>query len=104
MSSKRQEIIATTYDKRGRVISSAVNSYSKTHTLQAQYASRVGTDYKIYLHAEILAIIRAKGREIHKIKIERYDSNGNPKLARPCSVCDFAISQAKIKLVEYTHE
>jgi deoxycytidylate deaminase len=102
MPSKRQEIIATTYDKRGRVISTAKNSYSKTHTLQAQYASRVGADDKIYLHAEILAIIRAKGKEIHKIKIERYDSNGNPRLSRPCSVCDFAIAQAKIKVIEYT--
>lgn len=103
MSYKRYNIIATTYDKRGRVISVAKNSYNKTHTLQAQYASKVGTDYKIYLHAEILSIIRAKGKEIHKIKIERYDSVGNPKLAKPCAVCELAIKEAQIKFVEYTN-
>lgn len=102
MPSKRQQITATAYDKKGRVLSVAQNSYNKTHTLQAQYASKAGVDYRIYLHAEILAIIRAKGRVIHKLKIERYDADSNPKLARPCPVCELAIQEAKIKLIEYT--
>lgn len=102
MPQKRHEIVATTYDKRGRVISVAKNSYSKTHTLQAQYAIKAGVDYRIYLHAEILAIIRARNKTIHKIKIERYDADGNPRLARPCPVCELAIQEANIKLIEYT--
>lgn len=102
MPVKRHKIKATTYDKRGRVLSIAENSYNKTHTLQAQYASKAGVDYRIYLHAEILAIIRAKNKIIHKIKIERYDADGNPRLARPCPVCELAIQEANIKLIEYT--
>lgn len=102
MSQKKHLIKATAFDKKGRVLSTAVNSYSKSHTLQAQYAFRVGVNYKIYLHAEILAIIRARGKEINKIKIERYDSDGNPRLAKPCPICELAIQEAKIKFVEYT--
>jgi deoxycytidylate deaminase len=62
----------------------------------------VGLDDKQYLHAEVAAIIRSKGRDIHKIKIERYDSEGNPKLAAPCPVCQLAIKMAGIKFVEHT--
>jgi len=102
MSSKRFNIKATVYDKRGRILATAVNSYRKSHTLQAAYANRVGTDYKIYLHAEILAIIRVKERPAYKIKIERYDSEGNPRLAMPCPICQLAIQEAGIKFVEYT--
>lgn len=101
MSNKRN-ILATTFDKRGRVISKASNSYIKTHTLQASYASKVGTDYKIYLHAEVLAIIRAKGRQIYKIRIERYTKDNLPALAKPCPICELAIKEAGIKFVEYT--
>lgn len=99
---KKHVIKATTFDKRNKIISIAENCYTKSHTIQAQYAARVGKNYKIYLHAEILAIIRARGKEINKIKIERYDSNGNPRLAKPCPICELAIQEAKIKFVEYT--
>jgi deoxycytidylate deaminase len=96
------EIIATCYDKKGRRLSSATNSYSITHPLQAKYAAKVGHQHRIYLHAEIAAIIKAKKKQIHKIKVERYDSKGNPKLAAPCPICQEAIRIANIKFVEYT--
>lgn len=95
-------IKASTLDSRGRVISTAYNSYTKTHPKQARLAKMVGLECKQHLHAEIAAIIKSKDRQIHKIKIERYDVNGNPKLAAPCPVCQMAIKMAGIKFVEYT--
>lgn len=95
-------IKASTLDSRGRVISTAYNSYTKTHPRQARLAKMVGLECKQHLHAEIAAIIKSKDRQIHKIKIERYDVNGNPKLAAPCPVCQMAIKMAGIKFVEYT--
>lgn len=102
MSYKKYEIVATCYDKRGRVLSSGKNQYLKTHPLQYEYASSAGMPEKIYLHAEVDAIIRAKGKKIHKISIERYDAEGNPKLAKPCPVCSIAIKTAGIQKIEYT--
>lgn len=99
---KKFVIKATTFDSRGRVISIGHNSYTKTHPRQAQMAKLAGLEVKQHLHAEIAAIIKSKDKNIHKIKIERYDSEGNPKLAAPCPVCQMAIKLAGIKFVEYT--
>lgn len=101
-SRKKFVIKATTFDARGRVISVGYNSYTKTHPKQAKMAAKVGLVDKQHLHAEVSAIIKSKGRDIHKIKVERYDSKGNPKLAAPCPVCQLAIKMAGIKFVEHT--
>jgi tRNA(Arg) A34 adenosine deaminase TadA len=100
--SKRYVIKATTYDKRGRVIAVGNNSYTRTHPRQSEMAKLAGLEHKQHLHAEIAAIIRSRDKSIHKIMIERYDTEGNPKLAAPCPVCQMAIKLAKIKFVEYT--
>lgn len=97
----RQKIIATTFDKKGVKIASAENSYIKTHTIQAKYAKNFNCN-KIYLHAEVLAIIRSRNRSIHKIKIERFNKNGQTMLAKPCQICELAIKEAGIKFVEYS--
>jgi tRNA(Arg) A34 adenosine deaminase TadA len=97
----RQKIIATTFDKKGIKIASAENSYIKTHTVQAKYAKNFNPK-KIYLHAEILAIIRSKNRSISKIRIERFSKSGDTMLAKPCEICELAIKEAGIKFIEYT--
>lgn len=102
MAFKKQSLTATTYDKRGRVIAVGYNSYIQTHPKQKQFALMVGMPEKEYLHAEISSIIKSKDKQIHKIKIERYDKQGNPKLAKPCPICELAIKQAGIKFIEYT--
>lgn len=99
---RRYDIIATTFDKRGRVIASCHNDYDKTHTKQSHYATKAGLPEKQFLHAEIAAIIKSRRRDIHSIKIERYDREGNPKDAMPCAVCQYAIKMANIKWVNYT--
>lgn len=101
MSRKKHRIIAKCYDKRGRLISKGENSYVQTHPVQAHWARLVGQPERVYLHAEIKAIISARGKAIHKIKIERYDSRGNEAPSCPCPVCFAAIHHAGIKVVEF---
>lgn len=98
---KKHKIRATIYDKKGKILAMGENSYKKTHPLQAQYAAAVGENYKIYLHAEISALVKCRGKP-YKIKIERYDKSGNPKNAKPCPICELAIKEAGISVIEYT--
>jgi deoxycytidylate deaminase len=97
----RQNIIATIYDRKGRILSVGKNSYQKSHPKQAYFANKVGRPQKIFLHAELAAIIRCKG-EPYKIKVERFGKNGNTMLAKPCVICQLAIQEAGIKVIEYT--
>ena len=99
----RPLLTAKCFDKKGRLLSTATNSYSKTHPLQAYFAERVGHRAKIYLHAEIAAIIKAGDKQIHKIIITRYSPRTHKALnAKPCPICAEAIKAYGIKFVSYT--
>lgn len=98
----RHKVVAYCYDKRGRLISRASNSYKKTHPLQKHFANLVGRPEAEYLHAEIAALLRTNDRPIHHIHIERFDKQGNPALAKPCSICEAAIKAYGVKTVSYT--
>jgi tRNA(Arg) A34 adenosine deaminase TadA len=94
---------AVIYDKRGRIISVGQNSYVKTHPLQAKHAVQVGLPDKQFLHAEIHAIVRCRDlSKAHRIFVSRWDSKGNPALAKPCPVCISAIEAAGIEVIEHT--
>lgn len=95
-------ITATVYDKKGRVLSSGINSYVKSHPKQQHFANRAGIPEKSYLHAEVAAIVKLRHGVAHKIKVERYGKSGQPLNAEPCPVCKLAIEEAGIKFVEYT--
>jgi tRNA(Arg) A34 adenosine deaminase TadA len=104
MSKKRQTLRATIYDKRGKVLSVGENSYHKSHPKQAEFAKIAGREEAIYLHAEIAAIIKLKEKadDAYKIFIERYNTNGQPLLAKPCEICEIALEMAGITVIEYT--
>jgi deoxycytidylate deaminase len=103
MTKKRFSISAIIYDKRGRVLSVGNNSYVKTHPLQAEYARRAGEPHKVYLHAEIAAIVKCRSLDkAHKIVIFRYSEDGSPAEAKPCKICQEAIRKAGINYVEHT--
>ena len=87
----RQNIIAYCFDKRGRLISTGRNSYVRTHPLQKHFAEKVGHHGKEFIHAEIDAILKAKGKQINSIHIVRLDSKGKARLAKPCPICMEAI-------------
>lgn len=99
---KRYKITATCYDKRGRIISIGVNSYCRTHPLQKKYSELAGLHDKQFLHAEIDALLKAKGKAVHRIHVERYDDNGVQRLAKPCPICALAIKKFGVKVVSYT--
>jgi len=99
----KHSLTAVIYDKRGRVLSIGQNNYTKTHTLQAKYAMKAGKPQSLYLHAEIHAITKCRDlSKAHKIFISRWGKDGSPRLAKPCKICEEAIREAGIKLIEYT--
>lgn len=103
MATAQHNITAIVYDKKGRIISIGKNSYVKTHPLQAKYAHEVGLGEKVFLHAEVDALVRLRDwSRAHKIVVTRYNKNGEPVLARPCKVCQHAIKMAGIRHVEHT--
>jgi len=100
---KKYNISATVYDKRGRILSTAVNSYSKTHPEQKRLAVKVGLPEKEFGHAEVISIIRAlKVGVPYSIKVERYGKTGNPLNAEPCPICKLMIKESGIKFVTHT--
>ena len=102
MATKKYYILAKCYDKKGRLLAAAFNSYTKTHPLQAYFARKVGHNHCEYLHAEIHAILKCRGKSIYKITTERYDARGLPANAKPCPICQEAIKAFGIEIVEYT--
>lgn len=96
-------ITAWCFDKQGKCLSTATNSYKKTHPLQAYFAKRVGHPHKIYLHAELAAILRVKYTDrIHSIRILRMSKNLQLALAKPCPICMEAIKAFGIEHISYS--
>ena len=100
--SKKHIVIARAYDKKGRLLSRAANSYTQTHPIQAKYAKIAKQPLRVFLHAEIACLLRAGDKSIHKLVIERYYADGRPALAKPCPICQLAIKDWGVKHVEYT--
>lgn len=99
----KHQITATIEDKAGHVLSSAKNNYNKTHPLQAHFASNVGEPSRIFLHAEIAALIRLpKNSKPYKIVVSRFLKNGQPANASPCRVCQAALKHWNIFKIEHT--
>jgi tRNA(Arg) A34 adenosine deaminase TadA len=98
----KHNLTARCYDRKGKLLSMATNSYSKTHPIQAYFAARIGHPAKIYLHAEIHAIIKAGDKQIHKIVVTRISKNHKALNAKPCPICQEAIKAYGIPFVSYT--
>ena len=96
-------VAATVLDKRNRPVSIAENSYCQTHPAQLRFALRAKLSVKQYLHAEIAALIRAKGKGC-SIIVTRLMKNGTAGNARPCPICFEAIRTSGIKNIYFTNE
>lgn len=100
---QRQDMTALIYDKRGRVLSIGKNSYVKTSTHMSHHARLVGQPEKIYLHAEVAAILKCKDlSRAWRIKVFRFFKDGEPANAAPCAVCRSAIAATSIRYIEHT--
>ena len=98
----RYRMAAAVLDHKGNILATATNSYVKTHPRQKHYASKVGNEYKSWLHAEIAALVKVKNGIPSKIVVVRVGNNGELRLAQPCPVCMLAIKEAGIESIEYT--
>jgi hypothetical protein len=43
-------------------------------------------------------------KKVHTLRVERFDSQGNPKIAFPCASCQLAVKLAGVKKVVFTSE
>ena len=104
MAGKQQQLItAFVYDKRGMLLATGQNSYTRTHTLMYKAGASVGKPGAIYLHAEVAALIKIKDwTRAHRIFVTRYTKDGKPALAKPCAICSKIIGQTAIREIEYT--
>jgi len=100
----KQQITAICCSKNGNILSTATNSYTKSHPLQKYFAVKVGHPHQIYLHAEIAAILKAGKKKIHTIYIKRLNGEGKWDMAKPCPICQEAIKAFGIKKVHFTNE
>lgn len=100
-STKRQKVTALAYDRRGRLLSVGLNSYTKTHPMQAYYGKKSGREAAIYLHAEMAALVKARGK-VYRLVVMRYNANGKPVLSKPCPACQLAIKDFGVQHVEHT--
>lgn len=99
----KHNLTAIIYDKRGVVLSIGKNSYVKTHPYQAKMAAECNDEHKIFLHAEIDAIIKCNAIErAHRISVFRTTTGGKYALARPCKICAAAIAKTPIRVIEHT--
>ena len=102
---KRYEIKATCYDHKGKVLSKGCNNYSKSHPLAKHFAVlAVESQDKVYLHAELDACLKARGKKIHEVKVERKHNDGTMANAEPCRTCKVMLRAFGVQKVKYSHE
>ena len=100
----RYTITAVCLNKHNRPICVGENSYKKTHPLQAYFAKKVGHPQRIYIHAEIQALIRSGDNQVHVMCVTREDKLGNSLPSKPCPVCYEAIRAYGVKYIYYMDE
>lgn len=100
----RFRVAAIALDSKGQILSIRSNEYTKTHPKMAHLAFKQKLEDKIYLHAEVAAIIAAGWRQkrIHTMIIVRVLKDGALAMAKPCPICQQAIKEARIKHTFYT--
>ena len=103
---KRYVIQASCFDRKGNLLSTAINDYNKSSPFMAKFAKLAGEPEKVYWHAECLAIYRAlkKNKKIDSLVIVRYDSKGCLKNSKPCKVCEYVCKFFGVQKVLYSTE
>lgn len=101
-STSKKKVGAVLLNK-NKVVESATNLDTKTHPLQAKFAEMVGLEEKIYLHAEISALVKCR-QECDTIVVARLGGHNHDemRMAKPCPVCQLALEQAGIRKVFYS--
>ena len=93
MSLRHRHISVATL--KGRVTAVGVNTSTKTHPLMKQYADKAKFPHKQYLHSEIDALLKAKGK-VDTLYVIRIGVRGDWKYSLPCPCCQIGIDLAGI--------
>ena len=90
--------------KKNEVISIATNHDCKSHPIQARWGEKVGLREKIFLHAEIAALIKARDDADKIIVVRLGGHSGNElRMAKPCPICEaFYLRHSGISDVYYS--
>ena len=64
----------------------------------------LGHPERMYLHAEVQALLRAGDKKVHRLVVQRFDSDGKPAMAKPCAICQKALQLYGVKHLWYTNE
>lgn len=110
MASNSRKRVGCVILKKKKIIAAACNHDKKTHPIQKLYANLASQihgnqelSHKIFLHSEILGLLRAKeGGDT--IITARVGGHGGNKLrnARPCPLCTLFLKHHGIKNVHYS--
>lgn len=87
--------------RKGRAIGAGYNKMQKTHPINKRFSN---TDFDCGVHAEIDACIGLDADALNgsTVLVYRVLRNGDPALARPCSMCRKYLTQVGISKVIYT--
>lgn len=97
-----QRVYAIITDKRGNILSEGANDYTKSSPHMKYYASKGGFYDKIFWHAECRALhYMPKDKKPYKITIARVNKNGELLSSKPCALCQLAIRQHNVKVIEH---
>lgn len=103
MTVKRYEIIATCFDRKGRVLGAGVNDYNRSHPLAKHFAMVAGeSEQKDKVHAELAAVLASGRKNIHSILVQRFHNDGTMALAAPCPTCKAMLRGFGVKIVRFT--
>lgn len=97
----KYNIVALAFSKKGKLLSVGHNSYIKTHPLQSYFANKVGDPLRLFVHAELDALIKAK-HDVYKMLVLRLRKDGSLALSKPCKICTLALRHYGVQYVEYT--
>lgn len=100
-SSPSKKLVGAVLLNKNRVVTTATNLERKSHPLQAKFAERVGLKEKIFLHAEIAALVKCR-EECDTIIVARVNNQNKLRNSRPCPICSLALKQAGVSKVHYS--
>jgi tRNA(Arg) A34 adenosine deaminase TadA len=100
-SSPSKKLVGAVLLNKNRVVTTATNLERKSHPLQAKFAERVGLKEKIFLHAEIAALVKCR-EECDTIIVARVNNQNKLRNSRPCPICSLALKQAGVSKVYYS--
>lgn len=100
---KKFQLVATTFDRKGRPIATATNDYQRSHPLAKHFAVLAGeSEHKDRLHAELNSMLSSGKNEVHSILVQRFNKDGSMANAKPCPACQLMLKSFGVKLVRYT--